>query len=77
MDSPYRVDHNRLGATPVGIKVGDTDIAHLDAPSLLRWLRHRGGCNPWAENIIGLMLHHEHQIVPGCAAPTLVPAELF
>lgn len=32
------------------------DIAQLDRASLLRWLRSRGGDNPWAENVIGQML---------------------
>lgn len=35
------------------------DIAELDAPSLLHWLRSRGGNNPWAENTVGVLLGFE------------------
>lgn len=36
-----------------------TDIAHLDRESLLSWLRSRGGDNPWAENVVLILLGHE------------------
>jgi hypothetical protein len=34
------------------------DIAYLDKSSLLSWLRSRGGNNPWAENVVGILLGH-------------------
>lgn len=36
------------------------DIGQLDAPSLLSWLRSRGGDNAWAENVVGILLGHGH-----------------
>jgi len=36
------------------------DIYLLDAPSLLEWLRSRGGKNEWAENVVGILLGHGH-----------------
>jgi hypothetical protein len=36
------------------------DIALLDMPSLLEWLRSRGGYNPWAEDVVGILLGHGH-----------------
>lgn len=36
------------------------DISALDRASLLRWLHSRGDCNPWAENVVGLLLGHVH-----------------
>jgi hypothetical protein len=38
------------------------DIIHLDAASLLTWLRSRGGKNEWAENTVGILLSHTHSI---------------
>ena len=35
-------------------------LAQLDQDSLLRWLRSRGGDNPWAENVVGILLGHGH-----------------
>lgn len=35
------------------------DICRLDAASLLLWLRSRGGYNPWAENVVGILLGHK------------------
>lgn len=32
------------------------DISVLKRTSLLRWLRSRGGNNPWAENVVGVLL---------------------
>jgi len=32
------------------------DFVALDAKSMLRFLRSRGGNNPWAENIVGNLL---------------------
>ena len=39
---------------------GSYDIAELDAESLLVWLRSRGGDNPWAEDVVGILLGHGH-----------------
>ena len=38
------------------------DVAELDGPSLLAWLRSRGGENPWAENTVALLLGHKENI---------------
>ena len=38
---------------------GSYDIATLDRDSLFRWLRSRGGSNPWAENIVAVLLGHK------------------
>jgi hypothetical protein len=46
-----------------GIVWGSYDIVHLDAPSLLSWLRSRGGENVWAENTVGALLGHPSPIV--------------
>lgn len=36
------------------------DIACLDAPSLLEWLRGHDGDNMLAENVVGVLLGHGH-----------------
>ncbi len=36
------------------------DIILLDKPSLLTWLRSRGGRNDWAENTVAMILGHGH-----------------
>lgn len=36
------------------------DIAILTRKSLLRWLRSRGGDNPWAEDVVGIVLGYGH-----------------
>ena len=36
------------------------DIGELTSASLLEWLRSRGGDNPWAEDVVGLLLGHGH-----------------
>lgn len=36
----------------------NADIAELDADSLLTWLRSRGGSNPWAEQVVLILLGH-------------------
>ncbi len=36
------------------------DIVHLDKASLNAWLRSRGGENPWAEDVVGILLGHGH-----------------
>ena len=38
---------------------GSYDIATLDRDSLFRWLRSRGGANPWAENVVATLLGHK------------------
>jgi hypothetical protein len=43
--------------------VESVDIATLDAPSLLTWLRSRGGKNEWAESLVGTLLGHNKPIV--------------
>jgi hypothetical protein len=61
-----RVDPERAATFKTGIYVRATDgdnwvsvdIAVLDKPSLLAWLRSRGGDNPWAENVVGALLGH-------------------
>ena len=45
-------------------KWGSHDIAHLTAASLLAWLRSRGGHNPYAENVVGVLLAHGHLVEP-------------
>ena len=41
----------------------DVDIMLLDRPSLMRWLRSRGGDNPWAEEVVARLLDHEPEAV--------------
>lgn len=63
-----RADPERLELTGTGIFVraidpetkrwATFDLAQLDKPSLLAWLRSRGGNNPWAENTVGVLLGH-------------------
>lgn len=36
------------------------DIVLLDKPSLLEWLRSRGGENRWVEDVVGIILGHGH-----------------
>ncbi len=39
---------------------GRYDIVALDGPSLIAWLKSRGGDNPWAEDVVGILLGHGH-----------------
>ena len=67
-----RADKSRLGkhmpmstgiyvrAHTGGTQYANFDIAELDAESLLVWLRSRGGDNPWAEDVVGILLGHGH-----------------
>ena len=80
-----KVDPYRTGAKETGVQARCLespgvyklhDIAHLDAASLLAWLRSKGGCNPWAENTIAALLHHEEPIAPEGEAPPRVPSDL-
>lgn len=34
------------------------DICELTRPSLIEWLRSRGGNNPWAEEVVLILLGH-------------------
>jgi len=43
----------------IGSSWGAHDIAMLDRDSLHEWLRSRGGENPWAENVVLMLLGHE------------------
>ena len=36
------------------------DICELDKASLLEWLKSRGGNNPFAEDVVGILLGHGH-----------------
>jgi len=36
------------------------DLCQLDKPSLLAWLKSRGGNNRWAEDTVGILLGHGH-----------------
>jgi hypothetical protein len=69
---PLRVDLQRehdaeIEGASTGIYVralrdnipGSYDIATLDRDSLFRWLRSRGGANPWAENVVAVLLGHK------------------
>lgn len=69
MKVELKVDPERQGyalATSTGVLVrakregrwDNVDIVELDAASLLAWLRSRGGHNPWAENVVGILLGH-------------------
>jgi hypothetical protein len=59
-------DLNRVNGPQAGIlvrakcndQVGTYDIATLDRVSLIRWLRHEGGKNELAENILLALLGH-------------------
>lgn len=42
------------------VQYASFDIAELDAESLLVWLRSRGGDNPLAEDVVGILLGHGH-----------------
>jgi hypothetical protein len=57
------VDENVTGIfirAKLGEKYGSYDIAFLDAPSLLEYLKSGGGDNPLAENVVGSLLGHGH-----------------
>ena len=68
--SELNIDPQRLiEYSPVGVYVrayapgggvGSYDIAHLDKASLRAWLLSRGGDNPLAENVVGVLLGHGH-----------------
>lgn len=64
----YEVDKNRYGKYNTGIYVratlngrwGSYDVGDLSASSLFDWLRSRGGKNEWAENVVSILLNHDH-----------------
>jgi hypothetical protein len=58
-------DPERLALPETGIYVramnpqgrfASVDIVTLDRPSLMNWLRSRGGSNEWAENTVAALL---------------------
>jgi hypothetical protein len=67
LDERLTIDPKRMDMPPTGIFVraqtpdgyyGSYDISQLDAASLQRWLRSRGGENDWAEAVVALLLGH-------------------
>jgi len=44
----------------LGDKWGSWDIAQLTKGSLLSWLKSRGGDNPYAEDVVGILLGYGH-----------------
>jgi hypothetical protein len=66
-DLDLMVDPTRMDRIGTGVYVrarapdgtpGSWDIMQLDAASLKRWLRSRGGENDWAEGVVALLLGH-------------------
>ena len=64
-----KIDPNRehLSGTGIYVRAQSTsgrwvsaDIITLDKPSLLEWLRSRGGNNRQAEDTVGILLGHGH-----------------
>ena len=41
-------------------KWSTVDIMALTKESLLGWLKSRGGDNPWAEDVVGIIMNHGH-----------------
>jgi hypothetical protein len=82
--TPFRVDparrdrHNSTGFY-VRAKDGDNwasaNIAELDADSLYRFLRSRGGDNRWAESVVFGLLDHDYLALPLAASPEAEPIE--
>ena len=67
--APERI--GKFGETGIYVRAQDIngkwiscDIADLTRDSLFQWLRSRGGENPYAENVVGLLLGHVGGIVP-------------
>ena len=70
MSIPYKTDPKLVGHSPdtgIYVRAQDeggkwhaADISHLTAESLLEWLHSRGGCNPLAENVVGILFGHGH-----------------
>lgn len=57
-DAPWHTGIYVRAKTPTGWD--SVDIAILDKESLRVWLRSRGGDNPWAEDVVGILLGHGH-----------------
>lgn len=62
-----QTDPTRNGDTGIYVRAQDIngkwdsfDICQLTKASLLEWLKSRGGANPWAENVVGVLLGHGH-----------------
>lgn len=68
MTDRLKVDPNRVhydGMTHIFVRAlspdgrwMNADIAQLDQPSLLSWLRSRGGANEFAEGVVFALLDH-------------------
>lgn len=60
---PVRKDGGSTGifvrAVDVDGRLRPVDIVELDRPSLMAWLRSRGGDNRWAEDVVLRLLGHE------------------
>jgi len=58
------IDNNHTGiyvrAKRESGKWESVDILCLTKDSLLDWLRSRGGDNPWAEDVVGILLGYGH-----------------
>lgn len=62
-----QIDPSRKGLRSTGLYVRaqdagrwvTADLADLDTDSLMRWLRSRGGENPWAEATVLMLLGHD------------------
>lgn len=62
-----QTDPKRNGDTGIYVRAQDIngkwdsfDISQLTKASLLEFLRSRGGDNPWAEDVVGILLGHGH-----------------
>jgi hypothetical protein len=55
-------DRNRCGIDVYVPDSGLVDAGCLDAPSFLKWLRIRGGYNPWAEQLCMRLLGYEDEL---------------
>lgn len=62
-----QIDPTRNGDTGIYVRAqdingkwGSFDICQLTKASLLEFLKSRGGDNPWAENVVGILLGHGH-----------------
>ena len=67
IDEERNQDLELRNATGIYIRAHDrnekwqsVDIAVLTKESLLKWLKSRGGNNPLAENVVGVLLGYGH-----------------
>ena len=64
VDKHRAINENLREATGIYVRAkcdgrwGSFDIATLEKESLHKWLRSRGGENPWAEDVVGVLLGH-------------------